>query len=113
MVVRYDIPDDFELGNVRFDPSCKVRVPDYHPLSEEEIFELLQIASRSDCRVKGSIQARLAQGIKGQVTPRLNDDGILDRKETYLDSLFVAIVNEPDQHKAAAKKMFDIMNYDD
>lgn len=65
------------------------KVPDYHPLSKEQVASLLDKASRSnDVSYISSIQVRLAQGIRGMVCPR-DIDGEASEKNRKLDELFV------------------------
>lgn len=71
----------------------EVTIPDYYPLTKQEIAELLQQAQEAwqckDDRTLFSIQRRLEQGIIGQQCP-MPDEGPVDKATSDLDELFVS-----------------------
>ena len=81
-------------------------VADYHPLSTQEVIELLQAAiglkDHADRSPHGatqgiaSIQVRLTQGIPGMTCPRPYDDSVVCEKMNALDSAYVDWIQDPD-----------------
>lgn len=83
--MKYHIPCLYEQGKVRKDQT----VSDYHPLTKQEIADLLRVAQTADPSTANSIQFRLCQGIKGQECPR-PISGRVAQRESEISSLYVA-----------------------
>lgn len=64
MSVRLHIPDRHDTDKISWD----ITLPDYHPLSFEDIVELLTLAQTSPEK-RLDIHLRMVQGIQGQVSP--------------------------------------------
>lgn len=71
----------------------EVTIPDYYPLTKQEIAEMLQQAQEAwqckDNRTLFSIHCRLEQGIVGQECPK-PDEGPVAEATSDLDELFVS-----------------------
>lgn len=64
-------------------------IPDFHPLTKRDIYNLLQRAKQTgDWQVRNSIQIRLTQGVRGYMCPRLID-GPVAKKENAVSSLYL------------------------
>jgi hypothetical protein len=74
------------------DPSIShgVTLPDYHPLTTEEIAKLLNFAKehKGDGCTVAAVQVRLGQAVKGCTCPR-TIHGESARRSTQLDRIFV------------------------
>lgn len=71
-------------------PDWTEKVEDYHPLSREEIAELLEAAAHTEnTRHTAEIQDRLIQGIKGMTCPR-RVDGPVAKRMFDLEWLFTS-----------------------
>lgn len=71
------------------------RVPDYHPLSMDELESLVTMAFNGDLTTANSVQYRLVQAIPGQVFPH-DIKGPVPQKQYQLESIFVAAVKGGD-----------------
>lgn len=65
----------------------------HHPLSKEEIAELLKLAKNSKHPLTSHIQDRLNQGIVGMVCPRPTTDKMAE-KARELNSFFVKVLRK-------------------
>lgn len=81
--MRYSVPCAHERGGGLFGT-----VSDYHPLTFDELVELLAIAIVADVQTFSSIQVRLGQAIPGMICPH-PIDGEVAKRSVVLDSLFV------------------------
>lgn len=74
------------------DPSIliKTRLPDYHPLTAQEIASLLDFAKahQNDGVAVSKVQVRLNQGVPGRTCPR-TIHGYNAQQSTELDRVFV------------------------
>lgn len=64
------------------------RVSDHHPLTTDEIRELLTIARTADYTVHPDIQKRLVQGIPGITCPQATS-GPVHKKDARLSEIYV------------------------
>lgn len=75
------------------DPDHSKLVPDYHPLSREEISQLLEMAKNlnpvKEWDKLAQIRVRLGQGIMGMTCPRPMDDRQVARNLFRMEKLFV------------------------
>lgn len=70
-------------------------VPDYYPLTYDELVTLLETAQAADANHFGvvcSIQMRLVQALPGMVCPRPSEEQnpLLAQKDTWIDKQFCA-----------------------
>lgn len=65
-------------------------IVDYHPLTKDEIAELLRTAqaSQGDATLLAQIQIRLSQGIRGMTSPHPTDGPVKERN-SRLNELYV------------------------
>lgn len=93
-MVTLQIPCLHETGEAKHNQV----VSDYHPLSREEIKELLDLAARDPNNVRRvfEIHVRLIQGIRGMICPRppYDDPGLLARNICEVDILFTVRYSE-------------------
>jgi hypothetical protein len=82
--VRTSIPCQHETGQVT-DPHQTV--PDYHPLTRDEIWQLLTLAAATSISLRGKIQVRLYQGITGMTCPR-PIEGSVAKRQSAVDVLY-------------------------
>jgi hypothetical protein len=106
---RYDIPCAHEQGQAASDQ----RVPVYHPLTVEQIEDLLRKAiahkEAQDARSENSVLYRLAQGIQGIECPNRNDGSVAD-KQTLIYEKALAYIEQRDQDiTTLAKELHAIM----
>ena len=99
-VIEARLPEEATPAKKRYHIECThehdEQIPDYYPLTKEEIAELLSTAYQAhilkDSFTTSSIQVRLDQGIRGIMCPR-EIDGPVAKRESQLDSLFVKNVH--------------------
>lgn len=84
MINHKPIPCAHETKGV---PTSTV-LPDYHPLTRDEVVELLVLAEKAEVLVFSQIQCRLAQAIPGAECPHAID-GPVSKKSVKLDRIFV------------------------
>jgi hypothetical protein len=94
---NYSIPCAHESSNV---PTSQT-VPDYHPLSYDEMRGLI-LTAFNDRSSAASIQCRLNQAIEGVVCPR-QIDGPVAKKETEMGQAFVDSLRSGDASGAINK----------
>ena len=75
-------------SNAPFD----ARMPDYHPLTRDELRALLTMAVTAENPLTSQIQVRLTQAIRGMVCPRPLDGDVAER-ENKIDSLYIETLN--------------------
>lgn len=83
---RFQIPCAHLTDNI---PTSQ-KVPDYHPLSMDELKELITIAFNDKSKAN-DIQCRLVQAIPGHMCPHLIEGPVAKKQnkleETYVDAL--------------------------
>jgi len=99
-----EIPCPHEVEQFK---NLKQVVPDYHPLSKEDITKMLTIAKTSQEPLTSRIHSRLTQGIVGMTCPR-PVMGKLGIKQRQLNNLFVETLLQSAEHDLV-EKFYQIM----
>ena len=87
-------PCPHESGKVEPGQKCS----DYHPLTRDEIEELLEMALTDRCpQTRARVQVRLEQGIPGMTCPRPDLDSPLADATAELDRLYVELMRQERQ----------------
>lgn len=99
---KHAIPCPHETENL---PASAV-VPDYHPLTIEEIVSLLRQAESEVDYHSADIQVRLNQGIPGLVCPR-DIYGPTNQAQNEVNNVFVQFKRELISVEEASQKIFN------
>jgi hypothetical protein len=106
---QYHIPCAHEQGQTASDK----RVSDYHPLTVEQIEDLLRKAiahkEAQDARSENSVLHRLVQGIQGIECPYRDDGPVADKQSLIYEKALACIKQRNQDITTLAKELHAIM----